>query len=390
MGERSRTFQQRPGGTNLSGSGEIKSRFNSAESSKEVGGRNSTEPIPEAKTCEVEHGQGSAETLADSANLGIYYAAQGRPIVDNTTMEGVMGYSEVSVIRQPMGTDSEVSSKGSSGEKNVRKWKRVARGVQSSQVDTSPTSPSFTNLVHPFIFSKQAALSETKRKGMLIPLEEGRDAKKQKEVALEIQSTLSAEPGVQGRVSKEEMALVCVLLWCIWENRNALYNNGLVRKSDDLIFRAGLYLEEFRSSSSALNTGCQPGHQKTNVLWSPPPPGIQQIENGRCSHVDFTHGRSSHVGFRYFVFIIVLLLEAAIRSTSWGCGCHSNNNNNSSSNSSSSSSHILLIWMYVQEFMLSCLNPHKLLHHQHPQQLQHTMKKLNAYSASTNSKMGIP
>ncbi|KAK0602705.1 hypothetical protein LWI29_036111 [Acer saccharum] len=84
---------------------------------------------------------------------------------------------------------------------------------------------------------------------------------------------------VQGNVGKEELALACVILWCIWENRNALCNNGTVRKPAYLVFWAESYLVEFRSSSSALDISCQHGHSGKNELWSPPPPGLLKLNS---------------------------------------------------------------------------------------------------------------
>ncbi|KAK0589829.1 hypothetical protein LWI29_019040 [Acer saccharum] len=59
----------------------------------------------------------------------------------NFAMEGIVVYSEVPTIEKSLSDETGVPGKDSNGKRNVRKWKRVARGTHSPQSGVKVLSP---------------------------------------------------------------------------------------------------------------------------------------------------------------------------------------------------------------------------------------------------------
>ncbi|KAK1568249.1 hypothetical protein Q3G72_022213 [Acer saccharum] len=112
------------------------------ESGGTSAGRMLNKQVQELQTnSAIEGVVGYSEVVALEKSPGADLGAAIKELQTNSAIEGVVGYSEVAALEKSPGADLGAAIKVSSEKKNVRKWKRVARGVQSPQVGAKVLSP---------------------------------------------------------------------------------------------------------------------------------------------------------------------------------------------------------------------------------------------------------
>ncbi|TXG67094.1 hypothetical protein EZV62_008369 [Acer yangbiense] len=75
------------------------------------------------------------------------------------------------------------------------------------------------------------------------------------------------------KVQREDLAFVCMMLWAIWLNRNALIHKQKVRHSGEILDWVVSYLEDFQNTQSSLKCLPKDIQGSRAAVWLPPPVG---------------------------------------------------------------------------------------------------------------------
>ena len=86
------------------------------------------------------------------------------------------------------------------------------------------------------------------------------------------------------KLPPDDMGLVCMLVWAIWENRNSLVNGGKTRDSSLVATWAFDLLVEFRKSREVPSPVAPVPPASNSPAWTAPPPGILKLNTGIASH----------------------------------------------------------------------------------------------------------
>ncbi|KAL5740149.1 hypothetical protein ACOSQ2_029329 [Xanthoceras sorbifolium] len=85
-------------------------------------------------------------------------------------------------------------------------------------------------------------------------------------------------------ISRDDMGLFCVILWCLWWDRNCFcHSKKQVKQAGDLIVWAARFLKEFQSISQALkpsSSSClNSANLQSQVAWIPLPSGCLKLNS---------------------------------------------------------------------------------------------------------------
>ncbi|KAK4854714.1 hypothetical protein QYF36_000379 [Acer negundo] len=84
--------------------------------------------------------------------------------------------------------------------------------------------------------------------------------------------------GLLDRLGREEFSFICVLIWCLWNSRNAALHRGKTRNVVDIIEGAGDILLEFQNTYKALSIPIMPNALNPSS-WLAPPVGCLKLNS---------------------------------------------------------------------------------------------------------------
>ncbi|KAK0603295.1 hypothetical protein LWI29_003462 [Acer saccharum] len=90
-------------------------------------------------------------------------------------------------------------------------------------------------------------------------------------------STLDVLGGVFSIVTQHEFSYICVLIWCIWGNRNIEFHKGNSKTATDTVEWAHCFLSEFQGTHQALSPNESIIAAPPKIDWVPPPLGALKL-----------------------------------------------------------------------------------------------------------------
>ncbi|TXG57799.1 hypothetical protein EZV62_015628 [Acer yangbiense] len=83
--------------------------------------------------------------------------------------------------------------------------------------------------------------------------------------------TMDNLQGLADQLSLDDLGLVCMIMWAVWENRNSMLNYGKARDSAQILNFASDLLEEYRNSRLACSTRVPSSLAISSPDWIAPP-----------------------------------------------------------------------------------------------------------------------